>query len=107
MQVHSGDVAAEAETLLKLGRHPRLVQFLGMCREGDTTWLVMEFAPMGSLDQQLEEMESTITPAHKLAILQQVCAGCEAMTSENMIHRQIILRPAQPISPSSDSLTPS
>ena len=54
LQVRDGDVAAEAATLLKLGKHPRLVTFLGQCKStvapGADVILITEFAPMGSLD---------------------------------------------------------
>ena len=66
LKVRSGDVAAEIEILLKLGQHPRLVQFLGMCVDGVNTLLVTEFAPMGDLHSKLEDIEDTITPAHQV-----------------------------------------
>lgn len=93
LQVHSGNVAAEAETLLRLGQHPRLVSFFGLCKEGpESTLLVMEFAARGSLDKALEEIEDSITPAHRLAMLQQVCSGCEALVAAKLIHRDMALR---------------
>ena len=53
--VRDGDVAAEAAVLLKLGRHPRLVTFIGQCRSTpdprSDTILITEFAAMGSLDK--------------------------------------------------------
>ena len=44
-----GSIAAEAEVLLKLGRHPHLVRFFGLCSDGDNELLVTELAPMGSI----------------------------------------------------------
>ena len=93
LQVHSGNVAAEVGVLLKLGQNqPRLVQFFGQCTDGTDTLLVMEFAPMGSLDKALEDIEDTITPGHRVAILQQVCAAMETLVAHNLIHRDLALR---------------
>jgi serine/threonine protein kinase len=72
-----------------LGRHPRLVQFFGQFSDGDYTLLVMELAPMGSLDKRLEEFQETITPQHHLAMLQQVCAGMKALDEIKLIHRDL------------------
>jgi serine/threonine protein kinase len=68
------------------------VQFFGQLKDGDDTLLVMERAPMGSLDTRLDEFEETITPQHRLAMLQQVCAGMEALAEIKLIHRDLALR---------------
>jgi serine/threonine protein kinase len=86
LQVQSGDVAAEAKVLRRLGQHPRLVRFFGVCgadATDGTTWLVVEYAKLGSLDKVLEEHEDDMTPAHRLAMLQQMCAGMEALAEAN------------------------
>ena len=94
--VQAGDVAAEAETLLRVGKHPRLVQFLGMCPAaeagGGEAWLVVEFAALGELHAKLEEIEDTITSAHRLAMLEQICARMEALAAGGLIHRDLALR---------------
>ena len=57
LQVRSGDVGAEAEILLKLGRHPRLVHFIGQVSDPASpveTILITEYAPLGSLTVVLE-----------------------------------------------------
>lgn len=92
LRVFSGNVAAEISVLLRLSQHPRLVAFFGQCVEGDDTLLVTELAPRGALDALLEEIEDSITPAHHVAILQQVCAGMEALANANLIHRDLALR---------------
>jgi serine/threonine protein kinase len=68
------------------------VQFFGQFSDGDYTLLVRELAPMGSLDTRLEEFEETITPQHRLTMLQQVCAGMEALADIKLIHRDLALR---------------
>lgn len=95
LQVHSGDVAAEAKVLRQLGQHPRLVRFFGMCTadtSGGITWLVLEHAKLGSLDKVVEEYEDDMTPAHRLAMMQQICAGMEALAQTGLIHRDLALR---------------
>jgi hypothetical protein len=42
LRVSTSDVAAEADTLLQLGQHPRLVRFFGQCQDGQDTLLVTE-----------------------------------------------------------------
>lgn len=93
LQVHSGNVAAEVGVLLKLGQNqPRLVQFFGQCIEGTDTLLVMELAPMGSLDQALERIEGNMTRGHRVAMLQQVCSAMETLAAYKLIHRDLALR---------------
>jgi len=49
LRVHDGTVDSKVVTLLKLGRHPNLLQVYGICRDGGDELLVTELAPMGSL----------------------------------------------------------
>jgi serine/threonine protein kinase len=97
MKVRCGDVGAEADILLQLGQHPRLVQFLGMCREEpagerDDMLLITEFAPLGDLHSSLEKFEASLTPHHQLAMLQQICSGMEALAKTGLIHRDLAAR---------------
>ena len=61
LQVRAGDVAAEAETLLRVAAHPRLVRFLGQCTEGGESLLLMEYAPLGDLRSRLEATYVPVT----------------------------------------------
>ena len=61
--------------LLGLGQHPRLVRFIGMYKVEADTMLITEFAPMGSLDKHIEEVEDGITAGHRWVILAQVRAN--------------------------------
>ena len=92
LRVHTGNIAAEADILLRLSSHPRLVQLLGVCKEGDESLLVMEFAALGDMKIYLEEIEDSITVGHKIAILQQLCSGMEAVSAAGLIHRDLALR---------------
>lgn len=92
LRVNRGDVAAEAGILLKLGCHPRLVKYLGQCNDGEDTLLAMEYAPLGALSNLIEDIEDTITVAHRETMLQQICAGMEALAEAKLIHRDLALR---------------
>ena len=97
LQVRDGDVAEEAAVLLKLGKHPRLVTFIGQCRSvaadlRSDIILITEFAPMGSLDQAIEDVEDEITLQHKVAIMMQVASGMEALAGLKLIHRDLATR---------------
>jgi hypothetical protein len=96
LRVRDGTVDAEAETLLKLGRHPNLVRFYGQCRDGGDVLLVTELAPMGSLSdliERLDEEEGAVLPRqHKLAAMQQVVNGMAALAAEKLIHRDLAIR---------------
>ena len=97
LQVRNVDVAAEATVLLRLGKHPRLVTFIGQCRPvaedpRSDMILITEFAPMGSLDAVIEDVEDEITLRHKVAIMMQVASGMEALADQKLIHRDLAMR---------------
>jgi hypothetical protein len=56
-----GSCEEAAAKLVKLGRHPGLVQYLGLCTEGSEQLLLTELAPHGSLDQFLTAHEDEVT----------------------------------------------
>jgi serine/threonine protein kinase len=87
-----GSCEEEAATLVKLGRHPSLVRYLGLCTEGPDQLLLTELAPHGSLDQFLEAREDEVTMAHKLKMLEQICAGMAALSGAGMVHRDLATR---------------
>ena len=93
LKMRSGSCDAEARTLIKLGRHPRVVRFHGMCAHDGTDYMVTEFAEFGSLVpgafDLLEDRGWPVTPGHALAIMQQVCSGMEALASAGVVHRDL------------------
>lgn len=95
MRVRDGDVAAEANVLLQLGKHPHLIRFFGTCTDGPDRLLVTEFAPVGALNVLIEKMDEDdeVLPfGHKRVILLQVASAMEAVASEGLIHRDLALR---------------
>eukprot|EP00900_Chrysochromulina_parva_P014236 jgi/Chrpa1/22813/Chrysochromulina_OHIO_Genome00009326-RA len=87
-----GSCEEEAATLVKLGGHPSLVRYLGVCNEGPDQLVLTELAPHGSLDQFLEAREDEVTMAHKLKMLEQICAGMVALSGAGMVHRDLAAR---------------
>ena len=97
LKVRTGSVAAEADILLKLGRHPNLIRFFGQCADGAVDLLlVTEFAPLGDLDNFMEALDedddTTIPFTHKRAMLQQVASGMQALAATGLIHRDLAAR---------------
>jgi serine/threonine protein kinase len=87
-----GSCEEEAAKLVRLRRHPGLVQYLGICTDGPDQLLLTELATHGSLDQFLEDHEDDITLAHKLRMLQQVCEGMVALSGAGLAHRDLATR---------------
>lgn len=97
LKVRTGNVAAEADILLKLGRHPNLIRFFGQCTDGpNDVLLVTELAPCGDLDSLMEALDedkdATIPFRHKCAMLQQVASGMQALAATGLIHRDLAAR---------------
>lgn len=97
LKIRDGSVAAEADILLKLGRHPHLVRFLGQCKDGpNDLLLVTEFAQLGDLESFMEKLEEeedeTIPFQHKRAMLQQIAAGMQGLADARLIHRDLATR---------------
>ncbi len=63
--------------LLKIGRHPRVVRFLGQCVDGEDQLLITEFAPLGSLTDAFEKFGDRFTLAHSMVIMQQIAQAME------------------------------
>ena len=78
--------------LLKIGRHPRIVRFLGQCVDGEDQLLITEFAPLGSLTDAFETMGDKFTLAHSAVMMQQIAQAMEHLASEGIIHRDLAAR---------------
>lgn len=98
MKVQSGDVAKEAKVLLKIGRHPHLVRFLGLSNDGaEEQLMVMEFAALGDVGSLIVTLdadeEGTVIPfPHKLCMMQQVSSAMAALVAERLFHRDLAIR---------------
>jgi serine/threonine protein kinase len=82
----------EFKFFLKLGRHPRLVRFMGHCTDGNDQLLLTEFAEFGSLSDVYESIEDQISMAHQRIMLQQICQGMEYLAAEGLLHRDLAAR---------------
>ena len=87
-----GTVETEAATLVKLGRHPGLITYHGICTDGGQNLLLTELAEGGSLDTFLEEHEEEMTLEHQLIILQQVCSAMQTLAHAGLVHRDLAAR---------------
>jgi serine/threonine protein kinase len=83
---------AEVKAFIRLGRHPNLLRFLGLCVDGEPHLLVTELAPLGALDAFLEEREGQLRGEHKLAIAVQVCGAMTALAEHGLVHRDLAAR---------------
>ena len=93
LKIRSGSFDGEVRTLLKLGRHPRLVRFFGQCKDDDGDHLlVTEFAAHGSLSDAFEGLEGRMTRAHQLVIMQQTCQGMEHLAEMKLVHGDLAAR---------------
>ena len=85
-------IGDELKALIKLGRHPNLVRFLGLCAEGPQPLIITEFAPLGSLDNFLSDREGQVPMAPKMAMVQQICSGMAAIAEQALLHRDLAAR---------------
>ena len=83
LEVRSGDVAAEVKTLVRLGRHPQLVRYIGVCQDQaeSKTYILVEYAPLGSLAAAMEDIEDDITPAQQRELRDRVQCFCSGPPS--------------------------
>ena len=92
LEVRDGDFASEVEVLIRLGRHPNLIRYLGVCIEGDKRQIITELAEHGSLADAMVDIEDDLQPGHTLIMLQQICNGMAALAAEGTVHRDLALR---------------
>jgi len=69
--------------------HPLLVQFVGLCYEGDHVYLVTEFVPGGNLRQHLKKTDVTIPWKLRLQIASNVASSMAFLHSKKIIHRDL------------------
>ncbi len=78
---------AEARTLVNL-KHPHIVQVLDFGIEGRTPFLVMEYAPLGTL-RQLHPKDTRLSPATIVTYVKQIASALQYAHDQRLIHRDI------------------
>ena len=62
------------------------------CIDGEDHILLTEFAPLGSLSDNFEKWEGTITLHHNLFILEQIAEGMAYLIDNGIVHRDVAAR---------------
>jgi urea transport system substrate-binding protein len=82
-----GRLLAEARAAGKLN-HPNVIAIYEICQEGATHFLVMEYAPGGSLSDRLTG-EQPLTVLEATQALTDACKGVGAAHAAGLIHRDV------------------
>jgi eukaryotic-like serine/threonine-protein kinase len=82
-----GDFLSEAQMIARL-RHPNIIQVLEFGVENNTPYLVMDYAPFGTLRQRFKAGEQ-LAPATILPYVKQVAAALHYAHNAKIIHRDI------------------
>ena len=77
----------EARIIARL-KHPHIVRVLDFGVEGDLPFLVMEYAPGGTLRQR-HPAGSRLTPAEALPYVQQMASALQYAHEQKLIHRDV------------------
>ncbi|KAF4083268.1 hypothetical protein AMELA_G00138020 [Ameiurus melas] len=97
-QVQS-DFRRECEMFAKLG-HPNITRLLGMCREAEPFYMILEYADMGDLKQYLKISKSKdekvkvhpLSSKQKVSVCLQVARGMEHLSNQRFVHRDLAAR---------------
>ncbi|KAJ8002291.1 hypothetical protein DPEC_G00178360 [Dallia pectoralis] len=89
----------EAEMFGKLS-HPNLVRLMGMCREAEPHYLILEYAEMGDLKQYLKMSEKKedksksrhLSTKQKVGVCLQVARGMEHLSNQRFVHKDLAAR---------------
>src|SRR5579884_3849194 len=81
------DFLKEAQTIARL-EHPHIVRVLEYGVEGHTPFLVMNYAPNGTLRQR-HPRGSRLSPEEVLPYVQQIASALDYAHQEKLIHRDI------------------
>jgi len=88
--------AVDAGLFEQLGQHPQLARVLGASRDPAGLFVVIvEFAPMGSLDNiliKLKQEGHAVSSAALVASAVQICEGMEQVAKAGLVHRNLALR---------------
>eukprot|EP01117_Protostelium_nocturnum_P009841 TRINITY_DN3509_c0_g1_i3.p1 TRINITY_DN3509_c0_g1~~TRINITY_DN3509_c0_g1_i3.p1 ORF type:complete len:1275 (+),score=280.88 TRINITY_DN3509_c0_g1_i3:74-3898(+) len=83
----------EAQILRELN-HPNVVDFFGMHKAGKDLYIIMEFCPLGSLDNWIIEFSEITSPssAFLLHISIDIAKGMQYLNSQGILHRDLSSR---------------
>uniref|UniRef100_A0A8C0F687 Protein tyrosine kinase 7 (inactive) n=1 Tax=Bubo bubo TaxID=30461 RepID=A0A8C0F687_BUBBB len=93
------DFRREAEMFGKLN-HSNVVRLLGLCREAEPHYMVLEYVDLGDLKQFLRISKSKdeslkpqpLTTKHKVSLCTQVALGMEHLSNSRFVHRDLAAR---------------
>ncbi|NXL53412.1 PTK7 kinase, partial [Podilymbus podiceps] len=93
------DFRREAEMFGKLN-HSNVVRLLGLCRETEPHYMILEYVDLGDLKQFLRISKSkdeslkpqTLTTKHKVSLCTQVALGMEHLSNGRFVHRDLAAR---------------
>ncbi|KAG9266422.1 inactive tyrosine-protein kinase 7a [Astyanax mexicanus] len=93
------DFRRECEMFAKLG-HPNITRLLGMCREAEPYYMILEYADMGDLKQYLKMSKSKeekgknrpLSTKQKVSVCLQVARGMEHLSNQRFVHRDLAAR---------------
>lgn len=80
--------------------HPNVTRLLGMCREAEPFYMILEYADMGDLKQYLKISKSKdekvkvqpLSTKQKVAVCLQVARGMEHLSNQRFVHRDLAAR---------------
>uniref|UniRef100_A0A8C4IH83 Inactive tyrosine-protein kinase 7 n=1 Tax=Dicentrarchus labrax TaxID=13489 RepID=A0A8C4IH83_DICLA len=93
------DFRREAEMFAKLS-HPNVVRLLGLCREAEPHYMILEYYDLGDLKQFLRISKSKddkvksqpISTKTKVSICAQVAHGMEHLSNHRFVHKDLAAR---------------
>nr|XP_019951254.1 PREDICTED: inactive tyrosine-protein kinase 7 [Paralichthys olivaceus] len=92
------DFRREAEMFAKLS-HPNVVRLLGLCREAEPHYMILEYYDLGDLKQFLrisknkdDKIKSPISTKTKVSICAQVAHGMEHLSNHRFVHKDLAAR---------------
>ncbi|KAJ8285013.1 hypothetical protein COCON_G00038630 [Conger conger] len=93
------DFRREFEMFAKLS-HANVVRLLGLCREAEPHYMILEYVDLGDLKQFLrisKNKEDKVKPQHlstkhKLSICAQVAQGMEHLSNHRFVHKDLAAR---------------
>ncbi|KAI7874924.1 hypothetical protein K492DRAFT_211261 [Lichtheimia hyalospora FSU 10163] len=86
-RLHVDAVAQHELSLMKVARHPKLVEFIGLCLEPEGTFIVEEYCSKGTLYDVLNNPDIGLTWIFKFSLINDLLEGMEFLhRSKFMFH---------------------